>query len=381
LVSSPPPAEATTPDQVFLTESDVIDRLVAAQVLCVDDIVDIGLTVETSTRRNRNLQITWPDGSGYFVKLPDDRSPMSRATLRAEAEFYRTTAGRGHPFDALLVRLVYADPDISLLTLELDSRHYSLRDLVTTIGPGEFPIALYRTVGRLLGEVHAAGPGASGAPASPPAVVPVANYGRPAPWLLGTASRGTLMLMEMLQDSEALSAGLTELVGQWQSETLVHGDIRADNVLVAAPAGGSRDVRLVDWELWHVGDPAQDLAGLLEAVVSATLGHALSDPPSQLADAKPSDQWLDLGTAGIVMQAACRAVWEEYLSARRLTPPARRALALRAAAFTAARMVQSELEVADRSEAVSTRGCAMLQVAENVFVDPERAATEFLALE
>ena len=363
-----------------LTESDVIDRLVAAHVLSVDDVVDTGLTIETSTRRNRNLRITWPDGTGYFIKLPNDRSPMSRSTLRAEAEFYRTAAGRGHPFDALLVRLVYADHDTSLLALELESRHHSLRDLLTTADHGQFPVALCRTVGRLLGAIHAAGPGAPGAPASPPAVAPVANYGRPDPWLLGTASRGTLMLMEMLQDSAALSAGLTELVGQWQPETLVHGDIRADNVLVAHPAAGADDVRLVDWELWHVGDPAQDLAGLLEAIVSATLGRALADPPSQMADAKPTDQSLDLGTAGVVMQAACHAVWLDYLLARQLAARARRVLALRATAFTAARMVQSEVEVADRSEAVSNRGCAMLQVAENVFTDPERAATEFLAL-
>jgi hypothetical protein len=102
-----------------LSESDVIDYLVAADVLRADDVVDTGLTIESSSRRNRNLRITWPDGVGYFVKLPNERSPMSRSTLQSEAEFYRATAVGGHPFETLLACLIHADVDTPLLVLEL----------------------------------------------------------------------------------------------------------------------------------------------------------------------------------------------------------------------------------------------------------------------
>jgi aminoglycoside phosphotransferase (APT) family kinase protein len=357
-----------------LSESEVIDHLVAADVLCIDDVVDTGLTIETSSRRNRNFRITWPDGGGYFVKLPNERSPMSRSTLRSEAEFYRATAD--HPFETFLARLTHADVDTPLLVLELETGHDSLREVVAAARPGEFPIALHRRIGRLLGAVHATDPGSLGAPASPPSVTPVADYGRPDPWLLSTATGGTLMLMEMLQDSAALSSGLTDLVDQWQAETLVHGDIRADNVLVGGSAAD--DLRLVDWELWHAGDSAQDLAGLLEVIVSATIGRALADSPPYADDAAT---WgIDLDTAGTILQATCHAVWRAYISTRGLTSPVCRALAPRVAAYTAARIVQSEVEVAEHGTAVSDRGCAMLQLAENLFTDPERAAAEFLGL-
>lgn len=262
--------------------------------------------------------------------------------------------------------------------LELQAGHDSLRDVVAAAWPHEFPIALHRTVGEILGAVHATEPGALGAPASPPSVAPVANYGRPEPWLLNTASQGTLMLMEMLQNSAALSNGLTELAGQWRPDTLVHGDVRSDNVLVAGSS--ARDVRFVDWELWHVGDPAQDLAGLLGAIVGETFGRALSDAspqPDTEHDPRPP---MDLDIAGTVMQAACHAVWRGYVSVRGLPSRARRALAPRAAAFTAATIVQAEVGIAEGVTAVSSRGCDMLQIAENIFTDPERAATEFLGL-
>lgn len=357
-LSSPVSRAGATP----LSESEVIDHLVAADVLCTDDVVDTGLTIETSSRRNRNLRITWPAGTGYFVKLPNERSPMSRSTLRSEAEFYRVAGEGAHPFETFLARPIHIDVDIPVLVLELETGHDSLREVAAAALPGEFPIALHRRVGRLLAAVHSTDPSGLSAPASPPSVTPVANYGRPDPWLLNTATHGTLMLMEMLQDSTALSTGLTDLVDQWRAETLVHGDIRADNVLVGGSAAD--DLRLVDWELWHVGDPAQDLAGLFEVIVDATMGHALAD----------------IDTAGTIMQATCHAVWRDYTSTRGLTSAACRALAPRVAAYVAARIVQSEVEVAERATAVSDRGCAMVQLAENVFSDPERAATEFLGL-
>jgi hypothetical protein len=349
---------------VSLSEPEVIDHLVAVGILRADDIVDRGLTIESSTRRNRNLRITWPDGSGYFVKLPDSRSPMSRSTLRSEIDFYRATAGRARPFDTLLARFVHADSDNSILVLELQQRNENLREAVSAGWPDEFPISLYRMAGEILASVHDTDHGTLGTPASPPSVAPVANYGRPDPWLLGTASRGTLMLMEMLQNSPALSDGLTDLARQWRADTLVHGDIRADNILV----GTSAELCLVDWELWHVGDPAQDLAGLLYTIISATVGRALDSPSA------------DLDSAGTIMQAACHSSWRAYVATRGLAPPASHTLSLRTAAFTAARIVQSEVEVAEHVMAVSGRGCDMLQMAEHIFTDPERAAAELLGL-
>lgn len=56
-------------------------------------------------------------------------------------------------------------------------------------------------------------------------------------------------------------AALREGRARWRRMCLVHGDLKHDNLLVAA-AGAARRVVIVDWEMARLGDPAWDLAAL-----------------------------------------------------------------------------------------------------------------------
>lgn len=56
-----------------------------------------------------------------------------------------------------------------------------------------------------------------------------------------------------------LVQGLRRARGAWRALSLVHGDLKHDNLLLL-PGG---DVRIVDWEMARLGDPAWDLAGLM----------------------------------------------------------------------------------------------------------------------
>ncbi len=56
-----------------------------------------------------------------------------------------------------------------------------------------------------------------------------------------------------------LVQGLRRARGAWRELSLVHGDLKHDNLLLA-PGG---EVWIVDWEMARLGDPAWDLAGLM----------------------------------------------------------------------------------------------------------------------
>ena len=85
---------------------------------------------------------------------------------------------------------------------------------------------------------------------------------------LSVANYETLCI---LQDQADLTKRLDRLRFSWQPETVIHHDIRGDNVLVLQAPEDHKEtevrIRIVDWEMIQIGDPAWDLAGVLQDFV------------------------------------------------------------------------------------------------------------------
>jgi aminoglycoside phosphotransferase (APT) family kinase protein len=85
-------------------------------------------------------------------------------------------------------------------------------------------------------------------------------------------SRGAPPLPEMDRLLDRLSDAIPEQAGS----TVVHGDFRMDNVILAAD--GSKVLAVLDWEICTLGDPLADLGQLLvywpEPGEAAPLGHS-----------------------------------------------------------------------------------------------------------
>lgn len=60
----------------------------------------------------------------------------------------------------------------------------------------------------------------------------------------------------------ALVAGLRAARARWRGLCLIHADLKHDNLLVEEAPEGRLSVRVVDWEMARVGDPAWDVAAL-----------------------------------------------------------------------------------------------------------------------
>src|SRR5205085_4146404 len=90
---------------------------------------------------------------------------------------------------------------------------------------------------------------------------------KPSPDLMATLSPANMETLKILQTQEQISARLDVLRKRWIASTLIHNDIKSDNILVSAPADGAPRVHIVDWELVQIGDPAWDIAGVLQDFV------------------------------------------------------------------------------------------------------------------
>jgi aminoglycoside phosphotransferase (APT) family kinase protein len=81
-----------------------------------------------------------------------------------------------------------------------------------------------------------------------------------------------------LRVMQELEAHFRELHEQWRPDTIVHYDLRDDNILFPHEPGADCVVRLIDWELAGFGDPCYDVGYLVgQFLVEAVRRHGDTD--------------------------------------------------------------------------------------------------------
>jgi Ser/Thr protein kinase RdoA (MazF antagonist) len=349
-------------------------------------IVDGELTIVSAARRNRNLRVEGPAGTGYLIKQADDPVHGGHETLRCEAAFYAFC--RAEPATAavarLLPRLVHYDPAPPILALELARGSAPLWERLAAAEGQPIPTAPARAVGGALATVHTTfriiGAARDARLSWLPRRLPwVMLIHKPDPELLTTLSPACYQALNILQTQVGLGEQLNRLRKQWQPDTVIHNDVRSDNLLLSSPDAGGEpglsDVLLVDWEMVQVGDPAWDVAGALQDLVlfwinSMPLSEAIG--VEELA-ARAGRPWR-------AIQVALRAFWHGYQQEAGLTPAEADRLLSRAVSFSAARMIQTVYEWAQPMNALPAQAVLLLQVSANVLEDPDEAQTRFYGI-
>jgi hypothetical protein len=360
-----------------LDVDSAVPFLVERGLLDVEAILSGAVSVESVARRNRNLRISVSSRSGLFVKQPDELGQSSLSTFRAEAEFYRFHSSDGSVVARVLPDLLLYEPAIPLLAVELLSDHQTLTERHRSCQQFHFPIAVWAELGERLGEIHRM---LRERPPvrtrTTPLVVWLKHVHQPNPRTLSELSPARLKVLEILQASSAIANGLNSLDQWWDASSVIHGDMRADNVLVRTRGDGvPEDIRIIDWELHGIGDPVWDIAGCLEVLVE----HWVISRPISEDDGVPTVAAL-AESPWVVLQAASRAFWLGYLATAGTDDHWAETAASKVPRFAAARMVQTALEWTTQGAALPIPAVLLLQVSENVFANPAAACSEFFAL-
>ena len=358
----------------FLHERGLVDRAA---------VLDDDLEITSSTRRNRNLTVKSETGASYVIKQPEPDASDAQNTLRREMAFYSfcSKAAAAEPVRALLPRLVYTDSDDVLLVLDLVPRSTQLWRHYETSGPERFPVAAAREVGVALGTLHRtfAAPdllrdvGTAGLVADPPTPLSLAY---PAPDVRSYISPAALEIIQRVQSEDGMLARLDAIAARWRATTVVHGDIKLDNILVqhAAPDdadGPAMRVYLVDWELVQKGDPAWDVAGALRDFI---FFWVIFMNPELEPDAMAEQARFPL----TVLQGAIRELWAGYCAAN---TEAGEDLLARAVDYAAVRMIRTALDLSSTFPAVPAPAELLLRVATNLLADPMSGRVELFGLD
>ncbi len=366
-----------------MNPEDAARRLVEWDLLTREAIVDGRLEMSGSARRNFNLRLDRGPDPGLFVKEPDPGLPEAVATVAAEARFYGfcDSEQKASAVRRLLPAILRVDGEAPLLVIELVAGSRSLWRECRDSSPGDVSSGWFEAVGNALGALHttfrqpglATDPRLGRLPKVPSFYL---NLDRPRPHQLRYLSRGQLEVLEMAQSEPGITAGLERARAAWRVETLIHGDVRWENVLVVGRPRADAPIRLIDWELVQRGDPAWDIGGMLQEFVRFWLTGMSMRPDLETHRRLATARW-PLET----LRPAVRAFWAAYLEARRHDPGGTDDLLTRAIDYSAARLVLSAFEHHAEIDRASPLGVLLLQVSANIFADPERAAGAMYDLE
>ncbi|MDQ6612471.1 MAG: aminoglycoside phosphotransferase family protein [Gemmatimonadota bacterium] len=342
---------------MYLTSQNVAFYLAGRGLIPFHSMVNDTLTVVEAPRRNRNFKVMRGTQPGFFVKQVASFEPLAMETHRRDGRCY-WLANNHAEFTALLPLLpAFHTFDVAqsiLVTALLDGAE-TLHQL--HLQTGTFPTDVAVLLANALAHFHVA---FRGLPASAASVA----FPRMHPWALTTGDPALFpsamqtptgrVFLDIMR-ARGVEQALTVERQRWRVETLVHGDLKWDNVLltpVTASAAGA--LRIVDWEIADVGDPAWDIA----AIFQAYLAHWLFSRTPGNESIPESDVQFS------AMQPAMRAFWSAYVIASGTINPAE--LLDRSVAFAAARLVQTAYESLYQAPSVTAHALSFLDLAERL---------------
>lgn len=343
-----------------LNQTSLLAYLLGRSWLDGDAVISGDAVVRERRLRHTSFVVEQDGPGGLFVKQLHDPHPEALSSLVREVAFYRAVvAGRLPGLAPVVPRLVGWDEHERVLALTRFDGD-SAQDRAVA-GRPLTPDEATRT-GDALARAHRV------SAATAQSMAPEA-LGDPMPWafhlarFLETGPRpipgAGRDLLDVLRNHPLLVDWLAQLTAWWRPGTLIHGDLKWENVLLGR-SGGDVRVCLIDWEMASVGDPVWDVATLLQAALLRTCLVRGTSSPLERHDMQRFH----------FVQRAFLGAWASAMGLADLGTERRRLLA-----FTAARLVYSAYEHAAVSPTIHPAIVAMVTTAWQMLGDERHAAT------
>lgn len=358
---------------MHLTVANLPHFLIGRGLLGAERVVAGDVVVIDASRRNRNFKVI-SSGGGLFVKQMRDLQADAMLTLRREASCYEL-ARSDEALAGVMPKLVAYDPIRHLLVVELAPDAESLAEFHQRCGA--LPPALGETLGEAVGLYHQRATAIIENEAmqtlfarQPPVIL---TLGRGGHAVLGQFGHIGPALSAIIQQHPEFQRLLDALGDEWRFDSLIHGDMKWDNILVFPATAPTPNFRIVDWEMADVGDAAWDVGAVLQSFLAAWI---LSMP---LSSGLPPERYVSLATQPLeAMLPVIHAFWNAYSRQRGFTAEEKPREIERCLRFGAARLVWTAVEQRLYTYNLDPTVSAFLQVSLNILQDPKRAVSELL---
>jgi Ser/Thr protein kinase RdoA (MazF antagonist) len=352
-----------------LTAQDVVRLLVDIGLLTTSHVVDDQLSIHRFERRNLIFRVEPANGMGFVVKQA--RTPMAEATVRSEAVFLHAFLEKNAGvLSREIPRFRYYDPARGILITELvPGRSFALGSLpLSDITRGQMT-----ALGEVLSALHGAilPPGTLPGPQIP---LGIALY-RPTLDLYRDSSPANIQLLAAIRGDECLREHLSKLHDSWTTSTMIHGDVRLENV-VAHGHDEREAIVLVDWETVGSGEPRWDVACALGDLLNLWL---ISSVSRELGSPASPDQTQTATQALDQVRSLVTALLEGYLDNSAADDNS--SLFRQCFSFSAARLLQIVYESHQLRSDLDLYAVKAVQMAANIAADSNLVSDLFLSSE
>jgi aminoglycoside phosphotransferase (APT) family kinase protein len=237
-----------------------IDVLVGCGWLRASDAGDPALRIDAVSSSHALFRVTAPDGRAVIVKQVPEKAAQRGRNLAREMFVYRLA--HWMPAIATLVpRPIVIDERRDLLVVESLASGPVWPDVADVASVASSDVCLQ--LGRAMAAWHSStndigawpslGVGVFGLPDS----LSEACHGRP---------RSTQALMDSIGADAVLAGALREARSSYAHRCLIHGDLRRENWILDR-RNGSPSLKVFDWEMSGIGDPAWDIGSVVAEAV------------------------------------------------------------------------------------------------------------------
>lgn len=354
---------------MYLTPACLIPWMTGRGLVDSADIVRGDLRIIEFERNNRCFQVLRRDATSYLIKQLRDLTDFDVSAQQREVAVYQLAASetRFAPLQQLLPTFVTADTSRYAIVLECleDAEHANQMHNRIDTYPSEF--------GRQLGEslaVFHSELGREFAASMSDNLFP----GLP-PWIMsfhkdqgdGRLSPGNAQLLRWIQEDGDLTQKLDDLRASWQTDGLMHRDLKWNNILLTATNDSQTDLHIIDWEMADTGDWCWDAGMAIQNWWSFEAQSAPNDAPVD------AEEFLTATSELAATRPAVREFWSSWILRADVADSPKAKVVTRCVQYAAARMLQTTYELLHQTGEMNDRASRLFQLSQYLLKSPEVA--------
>lgn len=348
-----------------LTESNIHHYLLDKCYLNPKQFIEGDYTLESDRSRNAIFKVYQKTKQSLFVKQLVEIHPQNTYLLQKDAtthtlikqtDCYQSTR-------KYIPNFIGYDSSNQILVTELFPFAKNLHEII--LENKTLSIVHSRTVAEILSSFHQ--PIKEELKSNPS----LQFFNQQLPWILtigdvqGLADIPNGLVIKQIFNYPSLINGIERLRVEWQSISLIHGDIKWVNFVCTS----DDELKLIDWEIANIGDPLWDVAGVLQSYLSSWI---FSYDNTILNHQKVVGQeYISIPS----IQKGIQAFWKRYIELKKYSQEEANKALLISTRMAGARLLQTAFE-ANQQPHLLPNTVRAIQLCEHLFNHPKQLISE-----